>query len=83
MPAPFLVSAPLPPMAWVMLRVVEGAGLKAPPLLPSVTVRLALRPKLVVVCSVPPFSVSAPVVAPRPESAAMQSVPALTSVPPA
>ena len=80
MPAPPLLSAPLPPMALVTPKLVLAATLMPPPPAPSVAARAVL--KLAVVASVPPSSDSAPAALPRFASWDICSVPLLTAVPP-
>ena len=63
MPAPPLLSAPLPPMALVTPKLVLAATLMPPPPKPTVIARPVS--KLAVAASVPPSSDSAPEAAPR------------------
>ena len=79
LPAPAFVSAPAPLM---MPASVASNPLVStvPPPAPSVTARADVKPAPY--CSVPPFNVSPPDVAPRLTSLDTLSVPALTVVPP-
>ena len=80
MPVPDLARPPVPPITPLWVRVVPALVLNVPP--PSSVVARPVAMSAVV-CSVLPTSVSPPGALPRLASRAIDSVPALTVVPPA
>ncbi|PNG60102.1 hypothetical protein CHC07_01831 [Variovorax sp. B4] len=78
MPAPVLVTLPVPEMDPVAVR--SASVWKPPPPLPMVMARAVVT--VAVFCSVPPSRVSGPAAVPRFGSEEIDSVPPVTVVPP-
>ena len=81
-PAPSLVSAPAPVIAWVSVLVTPALALSVPLLAVTLTARSEPSVKLLLNASAPPSSVTPPLPAPSALSAPTATVPPWMRVPP-